>query len=62
VLQPVLQESDCKAARRKGFVNVGNKGCVRSRLACAVVLNRVFYKELKEGACKIVDENIILLT
>jgi hypothetical protein len=25
-------------------------------------LNRVFYKELKEGACKIIDWNIILLT
>jgi hypothetical protein len=24
-------------------------------------LNRVFYKELEEGACKIVDGNMILL-
>jgi hypothetical protein len=39
---------------------VGNEGYVRSRRV-VTVLNRVLYKELEEGACKIVDGNIYCL-
>lgn len=52
--------SDCKVVRR-GFVDgVGTKD-TEDPDGAFTVLNRVFYKELKEGACKIVDENMYCL-
>jgi hypothetical protein len=51
---------DCKAVRRGGLLTVGNEGCARSRRV-VTISNRVFYKELEEGACKILDWNMILL-
>jgi hypothetical protein len=52
--------SDCKAVRRGGREAVGERRLRKVQTGC-YRLNRVFYKELEEGACKIVDGNIILL-
>jgi len=62
VLQPVPKGSDYKVARRGGSVNGREQRLRKVQTGSCTVLNRVFYKELEEGTCKIVDGNIILLT
>jgi len=52
--------SDCKAVRR-GVVDSGEQRLRKVQTESFTVSNRVFYKELEEGACKIVDVNMILL-
>jgi hypothetical protein len=55
-----LEGLDCKVVRRRGAIDgVGTK--VAQGPDGSLPSYRVFYKELKEGACKIVDGNIILL-
>jgi hypothetical protein len=55
-----LGGSDCKAVRRGGAIDgVGTK--VTQGPDGSLPSHRVFYKELEEGACKIVDGNMILL-
>ena len=44
-----------------GLLTVGGTKVAQGSDRIAHCLNRVFYKELEEGACKIVDVNIILL-
>jgi hypothetical protein len=56
-----LGGSDCKAVRLKVRKAVGERRLRKVQTEC-YRLNKVFYKELKEGTCKIVDGNIILLT
>jgi hypothetical protein len=53
--------ADCKAVCR-GVVN--SKGIkVAQGPDCGFTIgDRVFYKELEKGTCKIIDVNIILLT
>jgi len=52
--------SDCKAVRR-GVVDSEGTKVAQGPDRAFTVSNRVFYKELEEGACKIVDVNMILL-
>jgi hypothetical protein len=51
---------DCKAVRRGVREAVVERRLRKVQTEC-YRLNRVFYKELEEGACKIVDGNMILL-
>ena len=62
MLQPVPKRSDYKAVRRGGSLTVGERRLRKAQTESCTVSNRVFYKELKEGACKIIDKNITLLT
>ena len=55
-----LSESDCKAVRRE-VVDSGEQRLRKVQSGGFTVINRVFYKELKEGAYKVIDVNIILL-
>ncbi|KAK0747007.1 heterokaryon incompatibility protein-domain-containing protein [Schizothecium vesticola] len=52
--------SDCKAVRR-GCVDGRERRLRKVQTVPCTVCNRVFYKELEEGACKIVDGNMTLL-
>ena len=52
-----LEGSDCKAVRRGGAINGGGTKVAQGPDG-SLPPYRVFYKELEEGACKIVDGNI----
>ena len=53
--------SDCKAVRR-GVVDSEGTKVAQGPDREFTISNRVFYKELEEGTCKIVDVNMTLLT
>ena len=61
VLQPAPKEGQTVRQYAAGLLTVGEQRLTQRSRQGVHCLNRVFYKELEEGACKIVDVNIILL-
>ena len=61
LLQPAPKVGQTARQYAAGLLTVGSEGWRSDPDSGFTVSNRVFYKELEEGACKIVDVNIILL-
>ena len=60
-LQPAANVGQTARQYAAGLLTVGEQRLTQRSRQGVHYLNRVFYKELKEGACKIVDVNVILL-
>jgi len=61
MLQPAPKVGQTARQYAAELLTVGNKGWRSGPDSRFTVSYRVFYKELEEGACKIVDVNMILL-
>jgi len=62
MLQPAPKVGQTARQYAAGLLTVMGTKVAQGPDRSFTVLNRVFYKELGEGACKIIDINIILLT
>ena len=61
MLQPAPKVGQTARQYAAGLLIVRERRLRKVRTVTFTVSNRVFYKELEEGACKIVDVNRILL-
>jgi len=61
MLQPTPRGQTARQYAAIRFVDGGERRLRKVQTGLCTVSNRVLYKELKEGACKIVDGNMILL-
>ena len=62
MLQPIPKIGQTARQYATGLLTVLRTKVAQGPDRSFTVSNRVFYKELKEGACKIIDVNMILLT
>ena len=61
LLQPAPKVGQTARQYAAGLLTVRGTKVAQGPDRAFTVSNRVFYKELEEGACKIVDVNMILL-